>query len=1072
MSPLNSTSTRKRGRPPKYQSAEERQAAKITRQRNQRQAAQAAKRNTFFDEYYSAGPSATGERPIALVPGIAALSVTHELEELLPPLSPDSAPLELEDSSILIDEPPLELNSLEPAASPTPNLPETVPDRRTVSTSRGDLSNLENRKALPQRLPRIARMFARWHACWPTSYISITAVVEECHEQACAAHQETHSVHTGLGEYVDQINIAGDFPDVLGSATIAARESNLAQQVTKARKQQIYCGIDPHKPDESPTHLCVAADHRPDPSLGVTVDIDSVGGFVSSLAVARRGIRWHPTQMAVSDLQSSLHIDPVSVQYFDSTGQAHHVRRPVHQVPHYTFGRLIGFEDISLYLLFPRLYREDQQSSRLLDQDFQQWTDEILLPIINRCYSGDLIQHYPSSFDHSRLNATARGVEMRSQRVDPIPREQLLAYFLPPEALPTIWEQILEATHRPGCHQFQDLKILIEGKNLKTLTKADTLADLMAGFQQHWQNAINEDYLAEPFFYDLGKETCPTTASERERPPQSLLWRRCCLNAYSQWIHSKQPADAPHALQHFYPISMLEDTGSLTLETRRTSPQRRAGLYYSQFYASVKEVFAAGNTYPFTNTATETLALDPQLRKTWQTVGGGLSHNPIALNRAYLTTKQRCHAALQGSVPKVFGLREEHRVSHALFCQILHEFQTRQQSTTRFLGSGDRVESYYALPTLTLLRWFRWNINKFCVGFEMVYSLNDRHFVTWEHTRQFGYGWFLEKIDWEMMVFRQPATQYIQFNNPSLQAAYHARYSQVRDVRTDFIRISQIHQWMTEFSSIPTCQDYLQKYLRQLCLRAFRKDVFTQIKRLLKPESVTVALAGETPLCWPSLEGALQAQHCPPYIASGNRMAVKHINVLFTWLWEWRDGRFERKGWDHKPYRLLYQKSFEVITLIQGKDAARQWKQGLKDSFIQSHWMLPYPQNNSFMRKSKESGQVMWWSSVHRGMDLYYHELNVFDRPFPASYIKHHPTTGWSPSQPSLAHLDYTIEPEQRLLHLSDPELYQTLRDLQSQWTSLNRPPQRPVHQSSRVIFENQERIQNPFDPITGPVET
>ncbi|GIC90381.1 uncharacterized protein Aud_006815 [Aspergillus udagawae] len=56
-----------------------------------------------------------------------------------------------------------------------------------------------------------------------------------------------------------------------------------------------------------------------------------------------------------------------------------------------------------------------------------------------------------------------------------------------------------------------------------------------------------------------------------------------------------------------------------------------------------------------------------------------------------------------------------------------------------------------------------------------------------------------------------------------------------------------MHQWMTEFSSIPTCQDYLQKYLRQLCLCAFRKDVFTQIKALLKPESATAALAGNHP---------------------------------------------------------------------------------------------------------------------------------------------------------------------------------------------------------------------------------
>jgi hypothetical protein len=116
--------------------------------------------------------------------------------------------------------------------------------------------------------------------------------------------------------------------------------------------------------------------------------------------------------MAVSDLQSSLHLDPIRVQYFDATGQAHSVCRLVHQVLHYTFGHLIRFKDILLYLLFPRLYRDDQQSSQLLDQDFQQWMDEILLLIINHCYSSDLIQHYPSSFDHSWLNATARGVEM------------------------------------------------------------------------------------------------------------------------------------------------------------------------------------------------------------------------------------------------------------------------------------------------------------------------------------------------------------------------------------------------------------------------------------------------------------------------------------------------------------------------------------------------------------------------------------------------------------------------------------------------------------------------------------
>ncbi|KAF9882990.1 hypothetical protein FE257_004360 [Aspergillus nanangensis] len=465
-------------------------------------------------------------------------SFTQTLEALLPPLSPGLALLEHEDDTI-IDNP-----------SPPPDRPR-------------DMSPPEPGEDICTLARVLADQLYQHHGC-----------CHQCHEQQHTAHQEAHPVHTALAGYLEQINPDGDFPDVLGSPTIATRGSNLAEQVTPERKQQIYCEVDPQQPHTLPTHL-----FRPP-------------------------------------------FEPILVQYLDSNGRAHRVHRPLYQVPHYTFGRLIGFEDISMYLLFPRLYRENQQSSRLLDQHFKQWMDDILLPIINRGYSGDLVQHYPSSFDHSRRNATARGVEMRSQRVDPVAREQCLFYFLPPEALATIWEQILEATQRPGYHHFQDLQILIEGKNLKTLTKANTLLDLIEGFQGHWQRAINESYLSDLFFYDLGKETClPATFDHPDSQPHTLLWRRCCLDAYSQWIHRQQLSDAPQAHEQFYSMSLLQDTGSMTLETRRSSPQRQSGLLYSQFYASVKEIFTAGNTYPFTNSGMETLALDPKLRKTWQTVG-------------------------------------------------------------------------------------------------------------------------------------------------------------------------------------------------------------------------------------------------------------------------------------------------------------------------------------------------------------------------------------------------------------------------------------------------------------------
>ncbi|PVH90416.1 hypothetical protein DM02DRAFT_665118 [Periconia macrospinosa] len=132
----------------------------------------------------------------------------------------------------------------------------------------------------------------------------------------------------------------------------------------------------------------------------------------------------------------------------------------------------------------------------------------------------------------------------------------------------------------------------------------------------------------------------------------------------------------------------------MTIEAHRGSKSRAGGLLYSQFYSSVKELFAAGNVYPFTNVAIETLALDPKLRKTWQHVGADLSHDPVALIRAYLYTKLRCHYAISGSTEKCFGTREEHRVSKKLFGQIDARIQQRRLDTQHFRSAQDSNRSY------------------------------------------------------------------------------------------------------------------------------------------------------------------------------------------------------------------------------------------------------------------------------------------------------------------------------------------------------------------------------------------
>ncbi|KID83860.1 AT hook, DNA-binding motif protein [Metarhizium guizhouense ARSEF 977] len=1120
------TTTKKRGRPRKYATMEEKAAADVSRRRAKRQLNVSLQREQWHTAFYNPAlpsvlsplPPAIGAHTAAAVGYVASGSnenvatvITEtdsdcnvqDISGLLPPDSPAAEPT-MEGLPTNEGDCTVELDS---AATVEPTFTsehdsafnDALSDPQTAGTvmpsahsNSEDEANLSQVTCLPRRLT--------------DQLLAFRGCCADCHRQRKSQHEEDMGQHSSLQAYLS--STAGLCPDILGSTQMPSAADELAAKTDATSRRQIFCGLGE---EETPPHICLDEDERVSEDAGVTFDIDSITGLLTSIAVAKQGIRWLPTQMPISDLRSDLHLSPIEVHFSGSRGEARRSRRPIHQVPHYTFGRLIGFEDISLYFLFPRLYREEQQCSRLRDEDFRLWMDGILLPILYEHYSSAHVQHYPSSYDHSRCNATARGVETRSQRVDPVAREQQLMYYLPPERLGRVWDAILGAVQKPGLQHFGDILILLQAKNLKVLTKDTTWERMVSRFNDYWSRSIDSDYITDEFYLDVGKETCPMQASrtkevslesagaahepraEPNAEAETLLYKRCCLESYASDMRHSSTAEHTQK-EVFYPFSMLHKSGSLTIETGSRSPLRKAGLLYTQFYPSVKEVFAAGNVYPFTNAAIETLALDKKLRRTWELVGGGLSHQPAALMKAYLYTKLRCHYALHGSVRKSFGLREEHRISRALFHSIDSEFRNRQ---VHILGTTvEKTENsmYHSFTTETLLRWLRWNINKFCVGFETVYSFQDPHFVTWEHTRvmlmflrclqysysgglmqksggcwqdvrfqtdtrqsnglrrveglgfqrtmeTYGYAWFLDKVDWATFTFRQPHAAYMMFNNPSMQAAYHSRYRQIRDVRIDFIRVDKARQWMADFSSVPGCLDLLETYLQQLCLCAFRKDVFTHVKPVLHPEQMEAAVSGEIPLCYESVEKALKDRNRPPKLAQGHQLAVKNIDVLFSWLWEWKDAQFQRKGWDDKPYRMLYRQSFYAISTIRGKQKARNWRQELKRSFFRSHWMLPYPQKQAFMRKDKETKEFVWWSSYHQGLHEYYKRFkyyNTLPHPLPESHIQHHPGDGWrlAPRSFDNKYMPYVVEPETHLLRQSEDELYDRLLLYRENWSN------------------------------------
>ncbi|KAI2670340.1 hypothetical protein LCP963914a_9864 [Penicillium roqueforti] len=273
MEPPSHPTKRKRGRPVKYASAEERKASKIAQQRDQRQSTRAIDRAQQFDEYYSIPHSRaanTLEPPLTYFPP-GELSIATEVEQLLPPLSPELDPWEMsvldpallevgllgdlmpDQSNETITHSPERTQSESTRTSPilaTNNSPILETNDSTLETNESptQATAVSVESAPTQRevvianctdqINELARVLTdqlqQHHGC-----------CRQCYEQRAREHDAEHSEHPGLGEYMDRVQAEGGFPDVLGVPTMARREDDLVGQTTAERKREIYTGIPP-----------------------------------------------------------------------------------------------------------------------------------------------------------------------------------------------------------------------------------------------------------------------------------------------------------------------------------------------------------------------------------------------------------------------------------------------------------------------------------------------------------------------------------------------------------------------------------------------------------------------------------------------------------------------------------------------------------------------------------------------------------------------------------------------------------------------------------------------------------
>ncbi len=167
-------------------------------------------------------------------------------------------------------------------------------------------------------------------------------------------------------------------------------------------RREVFSGLASDGRGSGPPHLCLPADEPVSGFAGIDFDVDSITGFPATSLWPKKvfvGIR--PKCQCLTSSLASISA-PVPCLTLTRAGRYTRFVAPCIELLTTTLDVLLGLKIFSLYLLFPHLYREAQQTSRLRDQDFRLWMNGLLLPIIHEHYSSSHVQHYPSSYDSSR----------------------------------------------------------------------------------------------------------------------------------------------------------------------------------------------------------------------------------------------------------------------------------------------------------------------------------------------------------------------------------------------------------------------------------------------------------------------------------------------------------------------------------------------------------------------------------------------------------------------------------------------------------------------------------------------
>lgn len=276
----------------------------------------------------------------------------------------------------------------------------------------------------------------------------------------------------------------------------------------------------------------------------------------------------------------------------------------------------------------------------------------------------------------------------------------------------------------------------------------------------------------------------------------------------------------------------------------------------------------------------------------------------------------------------------------------------------------------------------------------------------------YGFGWFQPKINWQTLRVSPQHINGILAGNLLLHPQYQRRWRTVHDLRDVYVRLNQAEQWFMQYEvgggtgggtvssarcgvqwdndvsssdeegkrtlngSRRKCRAWID-FLHGLNLNQFDYDVASMMKKnhRTSPELLgddSMARLTQLSFCYEGLAQlfSINGEAQPPHSIVGNKTRMKTAGALVDYLLDFDDGE-ARPSWADLSYRLIYQKTCEVVERHLGERWRRRWETEYKFLLRLTHWVLPHAERQSFLNPTKSNhskgtmSRMSWFSSVY-----------------------------------------------------------------------------------------------------------